>query len=166
MGFGEGVSPSACASGTGNIKRQRGRKRKRTTLSQFWKSHLDTNNRAQTLELNQFTLQKKPWSKHHALSPCFVLFFFLLQPPLGGSHRISPDRPLAPSLTFFCLPWPSSSNCNPLNSPCLIFLCLFPSQCPTPCHRTYVRAVFSPAKINSMKTGIYVHFGHDYIPWA
>ena len=75
MGFGEGVSPSACASGTGNIKRQRGGKRKRTTLSQFWKSHLDTNNRAQTLELNQFTLQKKPWSKHHALSPCFVLFF-------------------------------------------------------------------------------------------
>lgn len=110
-----GVSQSACASGTGNIKRRRGRKRKRTTLSQFWKSHLGTNNRAQSLELNQLTLQKKPWSKHHALSPCFV-FLFLLEPLQGGSHRISPDIPLAPSLTSFCLPWPSSSNCNPLNS--------------------------------------------------
>lgn len=100
-----GVSQSACASGTGNIKRRRGRKRKRTTLSQFWKSHLGTNNRAQTLELTQLTLQKKPWSKHHALSPCFA-FLFLLEPLQGGSHRISPDIPLAPSLTSFCLPWP------------------------------------------------------------
>ena len=29
---------------------------------------------------------------------------------------------------------------------CLIFLCLFPSQCPAICHMTYVRTVFSPAK--------------------
>lgn len=107
-----GVSQSACASGTGNIKRRRGRKRKRTTLSQFWKSHLGTNNRAQTLELTQLTLQKKPWSKHESM----FCFSFPTRTSTGWITQDFPRHTLG-SIPHLLLPsLASSSNCNPLNS--------------------------------------------------